>query len=721
MADDLHKYGWRERTTPHGERWDYPDPNRVQGPKGEKGDAATVDIESTVTLGPGQAARVDNLGDSHNARLRVYIPQGQQGPQGPQGIQGPQGPTGLGLVYRGHADKPESLPADDNTQGDYFFVGDSQTMYVWNGHEWQATGALRGVQGPQGPQGLDGPKGDNATIKVHSTTTGEPGTQASVRNVGSLTDADLDFVIPRGEKGETGRTGATGPQGPQGEMGPQGIEGRQGPQGPAGLGLTFRGTRPSVDALPATGQQGDWYLIDGHAWVWGGASWIDGGDFRGPQGPQGVKGDMGPTGAKGEAASIRVGSTTTLPAGSNATVENIGSATAAVLNFGLPQGADGKQGLQGQQGIQGIPGPKGDTGPIGPTGPKGDKGNPGETGPRGLQGETGDRGFRGGGFYSALVNSDSNGNHFVNAVTPSVDILYVGDTIVDPDGNLWRVTSGHIPGAGVSSLNRSLRGPAGPKGDKGDTGPQGPKGDKGEKGDTGSIGPKGDTGLTGPQGTAGADGETGPQGPKGDKGDKGDTGPQGPAGKDGSDGLDGSPGPQGPAGQDGSIGPQGAKGDKGEPGPQGPQGETGPQGPAGPPIGFKKKTVYLHGVSFMAIYNDQIMDITLMFNGNSITGMSELKTRLSEWTGDEIESLLPWRKTSPLTGDVGETPMDLYYSGVDGNHNVVSTWDRCGTLTIPGSNSDTSKWWVQGTSPELENEPAEIMGHVVILQQPIGA
>lgn len=123
----------------------------------------------------------------------------------------------------------------------------------------------------------------------------------------------------------------------------------------------------------------------------------------------------------------------------------------------------------------------------------------------------------------------------------------------------------------------------------------------------------------------------------------------------------------------------------------------------------------------MAIYNDQIMDITLMFNGNSITGMSELKTRLSEWTGDEIESLLPWRKTSPLTGDVGETPMDLYYSGVDGNHNVVSTWDRCGTLTIPGSNSDTSKWWVQGTSPELENEPAEIMGHVVILQQPIGA
>lgn len=725
MADDLHKYGWRERTTPHGERWDYPDPNRVQGPKGEKGDAATVDIESTVTLGPGQAARVDNLGDSHNARLRVYIPQGQQGPQGPQGIQGPQGPTGLGLVYRGHADKPESLPADGNTQGDYFFVGDSQTMYVWNGHEWQATGALRGVQGPQGPQGLDGPKGDNATIKVHSTITGEPGTQASVRNVGSLTEADLDFVIPRGEKGETGRTGATGPQGPQGEMGPQGIEGRQGPQGPAGLGLTFRGTRPSVDALPATGQQGDWYLIDGHAWVWGGASWIDGGDFRGPQGPQGVKGDMGPTGAKGEAASIRVGSTTTLPAGSNATVENIGSATAAVLNFGLPQGADGKQGLQGQQGIQGIPGPKGETGPVGPNGPKGDQGPRGPKGYDGARGEKGDTGDAGSGWHYSLTQPQrlDDGSRYIGhaSLSPQLKDNELGGTVLTPDGELWDIVSGSPSGVIVESRNTTLKGPKGDTGVQGPRGPQGEKGEKGDKGDPGLTGPKGDTGLTGPQGQAGEDGAPGPQGEKGEKGDKGETGPQGPAGKDGSDGLDGSPGPQGPAGQDGSIGPQGAKGDKGEPGPQGPQGETGPQGPAGPPIGFKKKTVYLHNVSFMIIYNDQMMDITLMFNNGSPTGMSELKEALSNWTNEEIVGLFPWRKLSPLTGDVGETPMDLYYSGVDGNHNVVSTWDRCGTLTIPGYNSNTSKWWIQGTSPELANDPAEIMGHVVILQQPIGA
>lgn len=718
MADDLRRKGWRERTTPHGERWDYPDPNRVQGPKGEKGDAATVDVESTVTLGPGQAARVDNLGDSHNARLRIYIPQGQQGPQGPQGIQGPQGPTGLGLVYRGHADKPESLPETDNTQGDYFFVGDSQTMYVWNGEEWQATGALRGVQGPQGPQGLDGPKGDNATIKVHSTTTGEPGTQASVRNVGSITDADLDFVIPRGDKGETGRTGATGPQGPQGEMGPQGIEGPQGPQGPAGLGLTFRGTRPSVDALPATGQQGDWYLIDGHAWVWGGASWIDGGDFRGPQGPQGTKGDMGPTGAKGEAASIRIGTTTTLPQGSNATVENIGTATAAVLNFGLPQGADGKQGLQGQQGLQGIPGQKGDAGPMGPKGPQGDKGEPGETGPRGMQGPAGPRGSDGSSWYYAPhVETTDSGGHYVqkDVMSPTVyrDNAFPGGNLIDNNGDVWKLSSGQIGDVtiGATKTITNLRGPAGPSGAPGKQGDTGAKGEKGDKGDKGDMGPKGDTGLTGPQGPAGKDGDAGPQGVQGEKGDKGDPGPQGPAGKDGANGLDGAIGPQGPAGKDGSIGPQGVKGDKGD------KGETGPRGPAGPAVNslvFHRNIMDKNGAYFRIIYTDQIMQVEFEYHGGTQTGMNEAKAALATWNETDIRSLLPWLKQfSNADGNIsGDTTMPLYYT------DVHSTPTPCGALTIPGAATSFTTWPVQGSSPEVDNTPADIRGTAIIFQRP---
>lgn len=71
-----------------------------------------------------------------------------------------------------------------------------------------------GMTGPTGPTGPAG-----ATITVRSTTTSDPGTNASVTNGGDSSNVLLDFVIPRGA---TGPTGATGLQGPQGITGPTG-------------------------------------------------------------------------------------------------------------------------------------------------------------------------------------------------------------------------------------------------------------------------------------------------------------------------------------------------------------------------------------------------------------------------------------------------------------------------------------------------------------------
>ena len=65
---------------------------------------------------------------------------------------------------------------------------------------------------------------------------------------------------------------------------------------------------------------------------------------------KGQKGDKGDTGAKGDtgtpgaAATIQVGSTTTIAAGSAASVENVGTQQAAVLNFRIPQGPPGSIG-----------------------------------------------------------------------------------------------------------------------------------------------------------------------------------------------------------------------------------------------------------------------------------------------------------------------------------------------------------------------------------------
>src|SRR6267378_2543766 len=79
----------------------------------------------------------------------------------------------------------------------------------------------------------------------------------------------------------------------------------------------------------------------------------------GPQGPPGtpgapgLPGQTGQPGTPGAAATVQVQSTTTVPAGTPASVLNGGTPNAAVLNFLIPQG------LPGTQGQQGVPGPAG--------------------------------------------------------------------------------------------------------------------------------------------------------------------------------------------------------------------------------------------------------------------------------------------------------------------------------------------------------------------------
>lgn len=62
------------------------------------------------------------------------------------------------------------------------------------------------------------------------------------------------------------------------------------------------------------------------------------------KGPKGDTGATGATGAAGAAATIEVGSVTTTAAGTPARVENVGTESAAILNFSIPQGPQGSVG-----------------------------------------------------------------------------------------------------------------------------------------------------------------------------------------------------------------------------------------------------------------------------------------------------------------------------------------------------------------------------------------
>ncbi len=156
-------------------------------------------------------------------------------------------------------------------------------------------------------------------------------------------------------------------------QGPQGVAGADGAQGPQGEGSATvtigtvttgnAGTNAAVTNVGSTTAATLNFTIPK-------------GD-TGSTGSTGSQGVAGNDGSDGAAATIAVGSTTTGNAGTNASVTNSGTSSAATFNFTIPKGdtgATGSTGSQGIQGIQGIQGPAGNDGADGAIS-DGDKGD----------------------------------------------------------------------------------------------------------------------------------------------------------------------------------------------------------------------------------------------------------------------------------------------------------------------------------------------------------
>lgn len=207
------------------------------GPKGDKGDTG-----DTGPQGPQGPQGVDGAqgpkGDT-----------GDTGPAGADGPQGPEGPMGVALTARGTVANEAALPSGAS-HGDYYTTIDTGEGFAFDGSNWINLGVQRGPQGDTGPQGLQGDVG------------------------------------PTGPKGDTGATGPTGPQGPKGDQ---------------GAGIKPLGTKASEADLPATGTEGDGWIIGTDLWVWSVTDndWINVGGFVGPTGPAGPTGPQGPQGTQG--------------------------------------------------------------------------------------------------------------------------------------------------------------------------------------------------------------------------------------------------------------------------------------------------------------------------------------------------------------------------------------------------------------------------------------
>jgi hypothetical protein len=290
---------------------------------------------------------------------------GAQGPQGPVGSQGPAvanytgnyasttnyalhdavnygGSTYVSLIAGNVGNTPDQSPAQWGLLAAQGLPGPAGAQGP------AGTPGAAGAVGAVGPAGPQGPPASFQGTWVVGTSYGVGSVVgfggssyvALTANVGREPDLSPTYWAVLAQAGTPGAAGATGAQGPAGA--------------PGTVGVTYRGTWVAATA----------YLANDVV-VFGGATYLAATTSLGSE-PDvspaqwavlAVNGVVGATGPSGAAATVSVGTVTTGAAGTQASVTNSGTASAAVLNFTIPQGATGTGGSGGSggSGTSGIP------------------------------------------------------------------------------------------------------------------------------------------------------------------------------------------------------------------------------------------------------------------------------------------------------------------------------------------------------------------------------
>lgn len=276
-------------------------------------------------------------------------------------------------------------------------------------------------------------------------------TTADVNNAVStyVTAHKAELKGDKGDKGDAGEKGDTGAKGDKGEKGDTGATGANGITPTLKVGSTTTGNA-GTNAIVTMTDSNNVYTLN---FV------IPKGEKgdTGAKGEAGVKGQDGVKGADGITPTLRVGTVTTLAAGSNATVTMSENNNVYTLNFGIPKGNKGDTGASGGSGETTVVNPtitigtvtSGDTASATITGdspnytlnlvlPKGDKGDKGDTGEAGSGGDVDLTG------YAELTGATFTGN--ISSPIVAATRYFVTPTLVgegDDSKYFHRVVFGH--------------------------------------------------------------------------------------------------------------------------------------------------------------------------------------------------------------------------------------------------------------------------------------
>ena len=228
----------------------------LEGPQGQAGQSATVDVGTTTTGAAGSDAEVVNVGSTAEAIFNFTIPTGAKGPDGEAGTQqvgtvttnqlapgsdatvvinnggdataavwnytfglaagakgedGKDGQDGTGVNILGEKDEEADLPDSGNPGDAWLINGD---LWVWDAEnsQWIDVGS---IQGPPGEDGEDGQPGNAATVSATASANQVECDQSAavvVTNNGDANAAQFAFAfdLPQGCDGEKGEDGKPG-------------------------------------------------------------------------------------------------------------------------------------------------------------------------------------------------------------------------------------------------------------------------------------------------------------------------------------------------------------------------------------------------------------------------------------------------------------------------------------------------------------------------------
>ncbi|CAI3948743.1 Lysophospholipase L1 or related esterase. Includes spore coat protein LipC/YcsK (TesA) (PDB:1BWP), partial [Commensalibacter communis] len=325
------------------------------GPQGEQGKAASIEVGKVIASEAGGLAVVKNTGTAYDAVFDFILPRGEQGPQGVQGIQGEQGIQGIEGIQgiQGEAgtqiltsnrdpvrdDAGKNLVWLNTATGDLFETNPvGENLYAWD-----KIGNLKGEAGSVIYSGTSDPVYNEIykTSDLYFNTTssdlfsfnktqwiklsnlkGASGARGSLCFFGSeapvvsshykeldsyINTKTFDFFVFNGNNWQPSGNikGAQGLQGEQGAQGPQGLPGQDGATGAQGIQGERGSLWISAEGVPAPSKnykESDYYIdeLTYNIYVNNGSEWQLIGNIKGAQGLQGEQGAQGPQGLPGQ-------------------------------------------------------------------------------------------------------------------------------------------------------------------------------------------------------------------------------------------------------------------------------------------------------------------------------------------------------------------------------------------------------------------------------------